>query len=158
MIAFPFDPVDAIMTVMQAAFDPAYGEAWNRRQIGDTLVQETSHFLLLDANGRVPDSVEQTAGFTLSRKVLEEEELLLIAVIPQARGLGVGSALLRQFIATATARGSTRLFLEMRAGNPAEALYLRHGFEPAGRRINYYRTGTNGPFDAITYARSSKLE
>jgi [ribosomal protein S18]-alanine N-acetyltransferase len=157
-MSLPFDPVDAIMAVMQAAFDPAYGEAWNRRQIGDTLVQETSHFLLFDANGQVPDSVEQTAGFTLSRKVLEEEELLLIAVVPQARGRGVGSALLRQFIETATARGSNWLFLEMRAGNPAEALYLRHGFEPVGRRINYYRTGTNGPCDAITYARSGQLE
>ncbi|MCL6250603.1 GNAT family N-acetyltransferase [Altererythrobacter sp. KTW20L] len=155
-MAVPFDPVDAIMAVMHAAFDPAYGEAWNRRQIGDTLVQETSHFLLFDADGRVPASVEQTAGFTLSRKVLEEEEeLLLIAVVPQARGRGVGSALLRQFIETATARGSNRLFLEMRAGNPAQALYLRHGFAPVGRRINYYRTGTNGPCDAITYARSA---
>ncbi len=29
---FGADPVDAIMAVMDAAFDPAFGEAWNRRQ------------------------------------------------------------------------------------------------------------------------------
>lgn len=148
-----FDPVDAIMHVMQLAFDPAYGEAWNRRQIGDALTFQHNHFLLLDGAGRVPQRVEDTAGFTLSRHVVDEEELLLIAVVPQARGRGVGSALMRQFIAEATARGSTRLFLEMRDGNPAQALYLAYGFQPAGRRINYYRAGTIGSLDAITYVR-----
>ena len=153
MTDLPFDPVDGIMHVMQVAFDPVYGEAWNRRQISDALTFQHNHFLLLDSAGRVPRRVEDTAGFTLSRQVVDEEELLLIAVAPQARGRGVGSALMRKFIAEATARGSTRLFLEMRDGNPAEALYLAHNFEPAGRRINYYRSGTIGPLDAITYVR-----
>ena len=147
------DPVDAIMLVMQAAFDPEYGEAWTRRQLGDALVMPNTHYLLLDADGRVPERVEDAAGFTLSRQVVDEEELLLIAVIPQARGRGIGAALLRQLIAMSAARGTARLFLEMRAGNPAERLYLRHGFAPVGRRPNYYRMGRGGPFDAITYAR-----
>ncbi|MEO0057507.1 MAG: hypothetical protein RIT17_960, partial [Pseudomonadota bacterium] len=29
--------IDRIMAVMEAAFDPAYGEAWNRRQVADAL-------------------------------------------------------------------------------------------------------------------------
>lgn len=142
------------MLVMQAAFDPEYGEGWTRRQLGDALVAPNTHFLLLDADGRVPDRVEDTAGFTLSRQVIDEEELLLIAVTPSARGRGVGGALLRQFIAMAEARGSVRLFLEMRSGNPAERLYLQSGFVPVGLRPNYYRAGRSGPLDAITYARS----
>lgn len=150
-----FDPVDGIMAVMNAAFDPAYGEAWTRRQVGDTLILPNSHFLLLDADCRVPERVEDAAGFTLSRQVADEEELLLIAVIPQLRGRGVGSALLRQFIAMAGQRGSVHLFLEMRADNPAEHLYLQHGFTPVGRRPNYYRAGSGGPRDAITYARGN---
>lgn len=145
------DPVDAMMQVMQVSFDPAFGEAWNRRQLGDALTFPRTHYLLLDAAGRTPQTLDNTAGFTLSRQAADEEELLLIAVTPQARGRGVGAALLARFIAEATARGSTRLFLEMRDGNPAAALYLRHGFQPAGRRINYYRSGTNAPLDAITY-------
>ncbi len=149
----PFDPVDAICRVMDAAFDPVYGEAWNRRQIGDALTFRHNHFLLVDADGNEPARVDDTAGFVLSRQVVDEEELLLIAVVPQARRRGVGSALLRQFIASAQQRGSTRLFLEMRDGNPAAALYLAHGFVPSGRRINYYRSGTIGPLDAITYLR-----
>lgn len=152
------DATDAIMQVMECAFDPAYGEAWTRRQLGDALIFPRTHYLLANAEGRVPQRMEDTAGFTLSRQAADEEELLLIAVMPQARGCGVGAALLGQFIAEATARGSVRLFLEMRDGNPAAALYLRHGFKPAGRRINYYRSGTNGPLDAITYLRAPVLE
>lgn len=149
------DALDAIMAVMAQAFDPAYGEAWNRRQVGDALLGAHTHFVLLDSSGLVPDRPEDAAGFTLSRQVGYEEELLLIAVAPPHRGRGLGWALMARFIAEAEARGSTRLFLEMRAGNPAESLYLRHGFVPVGRRPNYYRAGTTGPFDAITYLRAT---
>lgn len=148
------DAVDAIMAVMEAAFDPAYGEAWTHRQVSDALTFPRTHFILLDREGNEPARPEDCAGFTLSRQIGDEEELLLIAVAPAARRCGVGHALMRRFIADATARGSATLFLEMRDGNPAEALYLAHGFQPVGRRPNYYRNGRNGPFDAVTYSRS----
>jgi len=48
-----------------------------------------------------------------------------------ARGKGVGSALLRHIIATARARGMSRLSLETGSWEyfrPARALYARHGF------------------------------
>ncbi|MXO71343.1 GNAT family N-acetyltransferase [Altererythrobacter buctensis] len=143
------------MAVMEAAFDPKYGEAWNRRQVGDALVTPNTRFVLLDVAGGSPDDAADAAGFTLSRQTLDEEELLLIAVAPWARRRGVGHALMRQFLAISDGNGVTRQFLEMRAGNPAEALYLAHGFAPVGRRPNYYRSGNLGPFDAITYSRTS---
>lgn len=149
------DALDAIMSVMEAAFDPVYGEAWNRRQVGDALSFPNTHFLLADRNGLEPDRPEDAAGFTMSRQAADEEELLLIAVMPDARGKGVGHALMRHFLAQAKARGSNRLFLEMREGNPAENLYLKHGFCPVGRRRDYYCSGTSGPIDAITYSRIS---
>jgi ribosomal-protein-alanine N-acetyltransferase len=147
------DDIDRIMAVMVAAFDPAYGEAWNRRQVSDALLMPNTHYLLADAAGNDPAEAEPATGFVLSRGVLDEEELLLIAVHPDHRGCGVGTALLQRFIEGAAARGRTNLFLEMREGNPAEALYRRFGFEPVGRRSNYYRSAQHGPLDAITYAR-----
>lgn len=147
------DALDGIMAVMEAAFDPAYGEAWNRRQVGDALVLPQTRFVLLDTDGRTPDDAADAAGFALSRQTLDEEELLLIAVAPWARRRGVGHALMRQFLRQSAGNGVVRQFLEMRAGNPAEALYLAHGFRPVGRRPNYYRSGNLGPFDAITYSR-----
>lgn len=149
------DALDGIMAVMEAAFDPVYGEAWNRRQVGDALTMPHTHFVLLDQAGCQPESAEDAAGFTLSRQVVDEEELLLIAVAPWARGRGLGHTLMRQFVQQSVAKGVARQFLEMRAGNPAEALYLAHGFVPVGRRANYYRSGNLGPFDAITYSRAN---
>jgi ribosomal-protein-alanine N-acetyltransferase len=40
----------------------------------------------------------------------------------------------------------------MRDGNPAEALYRKFGFEPVGRRKNYYNRGTISGIDAISFA------
>jgi ribosomal-protein-alanine N-acetyltransferase len=153
LIGADIDDLDRIMAVMSAAFDPAYGEAWNRRQVGDALLLPNTHYLLVGPDGGEPDFGGEAVGFTLSRGVLDEEELLLIAVHPDHRGTGIGRVLLQRFIDAAEARGMTKLFLEMREGNPAESLYRRAGFEPIGRRRNYYRSASTGPIDAITYAR-----
>lgn len=148
------DDLDRIMAVMEAAFDPAFGEAWTRSQVADALLMPGTHYLLADERGGAPGEGAAAAGFTLSRAVLDEEELLLIAVDPRRRGRGVGTRLLQRLIEAARARGTTRLFLEMRDGNPAEALYRQHGFTTIGRRRHYYRRGSAGPLDAITFARN----
>ena len=151
MIGEQIDDVDRIRAVMQAAFDPAYGEGWNRRQVSDALLLPHTHYLL--AFDGEPSEGAKAIGFVMSRSAADEEELLLIAVSPDHRGRGIGSDLIERFIKAAQARGKARLFLEMREGNPAESLYRRAGFEPVGRRKNYYRSGAQGPLDAITYAR-----
>jgi [ribosomal protein S18]-alanine N-acetyltransferase len=147
------DDLDRIMAVMEAAFDPAFGEAWGRRQVSDSLILPNTHYLLAAADGRPPRDDEPAAGFALSRGAADEEELLLIAVAPGHRGRGIGSALIERFVAAAHARGARRLFLEMREGNRAERLYRRYGFESVGRRRHYYRGGSGSPLDAITFAR-----
>jgi ribosomal-protein-alanine N-acetyltransferase len=146
------DDLDRIMAVMETAFDPAFGEAWTRRQVSDSLVLPNTHCCLIGAGGTPVADGEQAVGFTLSRAAADEEELLLIAVHPHHRGRGLGGALLRTFIEQARARGAERLFLEMREGNRAEVLYRRHGFESVGRRRDYYRRGSGSPRDAITFA------
>jgi len=146
------DDLDRIMAVMEAAFDPAFGEAWTRRQVEDSLTVPGTHYLLAGADGAPPAEDEPATGFALSRGVVDEEELLLIAVHPEYRGRGIGGALLERFVAAARARGATNLFLEMREGNAAETLYLRHGFTRVGRRRHYYRRGSGPALDAITFA------
>lgn len=148
--------VDQIMVVMEAAFDPAYGEAWNRRQVGDALALPSTHALVVDEAGTPigegPDHAP--AGFVLTRHVLDEEELLLIAVVPAARRRGVGAALIRHLFVAARARGVNRIFLEMRRGNPAIRLYRSFGFEPIGERRNYYRMANGERIDAITFSKT----
>lgn len=148
----PPDDIDRIMSVMQAAFVPEYGEAWNRRQVEDALLIGNCHYYLLSASGNEPTEGEPAAGFFLSRQGFEEEELLLIAVSPAHRRKGLANKLLDRLKKDAATRGAKHLLLEMRLGNPAEALYRAHGFQPIGERIKYYRTLSGERLDAITFS------
>lgn len=150
--------LDRIMLVMEAAFDPAYGEAWNRRQVADALSLPNTHALVIDADGALirpgSDGGRAAAGFVLTRHVLDEEELLLIGIIPGCRRRGLGEALILRLIEAASTRGIARIYLEMRRGNPAVSLYRKLGFEPIGERPNYYRMANGERVDAITFART----
>ena len=143
------------MDVMEAAFDPLFREAWNRRQISDALVLPNTHALIVDHQGEfIEDDISSPpAGFLLSRHAADEEELLLIAVLPQLRGRGIGQVLIDQLFVSARARGVATIFLEMRRGNPAVHLYQKAGFKPVGERPNYYKTADGKLIDAITFAR-----
>jgi ribosomal-protein-alanine N-acetyltransferase len=132
----------AVMRVMDAAFDPAFGEAWTRGQCAGILSLPGVR-LLLTGDG---------AGFALARTVYDEAELLLLAVSPGRRRDGLGTALLDAVAHDARLSGAARLHLEMRAGNPAAALYARAGFVEVGRRRNYYRGADGTQMDAITLA------
>ena len=147
------DDLDHMMAVMETAFDPHWGEAWNRKQLSDTLLLPTTHYTIVSASGSAPANGDAAKGFALTRSAPGEEELLLIGVSPDARGRGLGSQLLSHCIAEARDRRADRLFLEMRDGNEAVALYGAHGFEPIGRRKAYYRASDGTRIDAITFAR-----
>lgn len=148
------DPVDAIMAVMQTAFDPRYGEAWTRRQVADALISPHTHFLLFGQEEGEPISAAKTTGFTMSRHAADEVELLLIAVRPEYRGQGHGKKIMQCFLDDARTRGARMAFLEMRADNPAAHLYRACGFEQIGVRKGYYRGAVGGPLDAITFGMS----
>lgn len=145
----PFD-VEAVMSVMQDSFDPAFGEAWTAPQCAG-LLPMPGVWLTIAAEGEAP------AGFALSRIVADEAELLLLAVKKDQHRRGIGRALLRSFVEQAAAKGARTLHLEVRDGNPAVHLYQEFGFTEAGRRRKYY-TGRNGEmFDAITLLRPAQV-
>lgn len=155
---WPDDPVDAIMRVMARAFDPQFGEAWNRRQVADALVLGTCRYGLIAPNGSVSESAEgeridAAVGFFLARRALDEEELLLFAVDLGHRRRGLGGALLDHFCRGSAKLGMSRIFLEMRAGNPAARLYESREFKLVGKRPAYYRGADGARRDALTYQR-----
>ncbi len=139
--------VEAVDRVMRAAFDPRFGEAWTASQcLG--MLSLPGVWLTLASDG------DLLTGFALTRSVADDAELLLLAVLPDRRGRGIGRALLRCTVADAAARGAARLCLEMRAGNDATQLYVGEGFEKCGERRNYYGGRGGERFDAHTYVRS----
>lgn len=90
-----------------------------------------------------------TSGIAAVMHVLDESELLEIAVQPAMQGRGYGKALLAQAIALARRNGAVCMFLEVRESNArARKMYTSFGFEETGRRKNYYPTEI-GREDAI---------
>lgn len=136
--------VPAVGRLMRAAFDPGFGEMWSDAQLAGALGSAGHRLQLAVSDGAL-------AGFTLSRQVLDEVELLLCATALDRRRRGIGRLLLRRAMVVHGDNGATRMFLEVRANNePALALYRAHGFSSVGRRPAYYR-GSNGQnWDAIT--------
>ncbi|MEJ2408654.1 MAG: GNAT family N-acetyltransferase [Novosphingobium sp.] len=146
------DDIDRIMAVMTAAFDPIFGEAWNRRQVEDALSFGNCCYCLAGSNCKQADEDMPAAGFFLSRTGFDEEELLLLGVSPEFRKQGLGRYLLEELRRGAAQRGAKRLLLEMRKGNPAQTLYNSFGFYQIGERRDYYRTQSGERIDAITFA------
>lgn len=135
--------IEAIMPVMQAAFDPSFGEAWSAEQCRGVMTLPGT-WLILAVTG------EAVAGFALWRSVLEDAELLLIAVRPEQQSLGAGNALLDHIERAAALNGVTKLHVEVRSDNHARRFYEARGFEKTGTRQNYYKRTDNGPNDAVT--------
>ncbi|MGR3662100.1 MAG: ribosomal protein S18-alanine N-acetyltransferase [Paracoccaceae bacterium] len=93
-------------------------------------------------------------GFALGRVVVDEAELLTIAVDPKQRRAGTGSRLLGDFLKESQIRGAKTCFLEVAATNsPAIALYKTSGFEESGRRPGYYRQSDGTTVDALLFSK-----
>lgn len=135
--------ISAMMTIMNDAFDPRFGEAWTAAQCLSTLVLPDCQ-LLLAKNG------ESICGFAMNRWVLDHQELLMIGVARRLHGQNVGKLLLSETICRARQGGRSKIFLEVRDGNNAHGFYLKAGFIPIGRRKNYYKNADGISPDAIT--------
>ena len=83
---------------------------------------------------------ESLAGYVGSQTVMDETDMMNLAVTPQFRRQGVGEALVNALVASLKELGSRCLTLEVRDSNvPARALYAQRGFAEVGRRRGYYR-------------------
>jgi len=109
-----------------------FPDPWSEESVASELENELSCWLVALDGGTV-------AGYVGSQTVLDETDMMNIAVHPGYRRRGVGEALVSELITRLKARGSRRLTLEVRASNvPAQKLYEKLGFAQAGRRPGYY--------------------
>ena len=142
-----FADIDSVMTVMDSAFGKRFGEAWTRSQLAGILPMAGVTLMLARQDGR-----DEVIGFSLFRAVADESELLLLGVLEDRQGRGVGGQLLGDFLERNRNDGVERVHLEVRDGNPAVEMYRNAGFSPVGRRRNYYHAPNGKRFDAITLA------
>lgn len=87
-------------------------------------------------------------AYCIWREVLDEAELLTIAVHPDHQGQGLAKKIFAEMFQRCSQKAIQRMFLEVAVSNlPALSLYHSLGFIEQGLRKNYYHTA-NGLLDA----------
>ena len=83
--------------------------------------------------------LDERGGMLLGRVIVDEAEVLTLAVAPHARRQGIASLLMEAARKETLRRGGRTILLEVAEGNvPARNLYARFGFIEVGRRHRYY--------------------
>ena len=110
-----------------------FRDPWSEKSVASELNNPLSHWLV---------AVEDDAvlGYIGSQTVLDESDMMNVAVSPTHRRKGIAEALVLALADALREKGSVKLTLEVRASNaPAITLYEKLDFKPIGLRKNYYR-------------------
>jgi ribosomal-protein-alanine N-acetyltransferase len=124
--------LDDVLAIENGAFP----RPWTRQHFLDELASPLAAArIALTGDGEV-------AGYICCRTIIDEAEILDVAVAPAWRRCGVGALLVRWALADCRHRGVITVGLEVRVSNRAAiALYHDLGFHEAGRRRGYYENG-----------------
>ena len=110
-----------------------FSDPWSENSVASELNNPLSLWLVAEENQTV-------CGYIGSQTVLDETDMMNIAVHPECRRRGIAAALIAELVHQLRERGSHILRLEVRESNaPAIALYETMGFTQLGLRKNYYR-------------------
>ena len=110
-----------------------FRDPWSENSVASELNNPLSHWLV---------AVEEDVvlGYVGSQTVLDESDMMNVAVHPDYRRKGIAEALVLSLAKELQKKGSTKLTLEVRASNAsAIALYEKLHFRQIGLRKNYYR-------------------
>jgi [ribosomal protein S18]-alanine N-acetyltransferase len=114
---------------------------WTKQLLQDCLQPSYQNWVLLQHN--------KIIGFVISKIILDECELLNIAITAAQRRKGHGQMLLQHVIDHAITKYVRKIFLEVRSSNQsAIALYKKMGFIKINERKNYY-PAKEGREDAV---------
>lgn len=111
-----------------------FSDPWSEDMLRGGFAASTQLYFCARAQGGA------LAGYGAVMAVLDEGELLRIAVAPAFRRQGAAAMLMEQIFRTAAERKLAFMMLEVRKGNiPAVRLYEKYGFAAEGIRKNYYQ-------------------
>lgn len=126
----------ALLAAIHAESFPP-NQTWDAKAIA-LMLGLPGHFALLAQMDGAP------VGFALGQAQSMEAEVLTLAVLPDARGKGVGQGLLAALLAMAAKLGAAEIFLEVAEANAsARRLYAKAGAQQVGRRRRYYADGAD---------------
>lgn len=111
-----------------------YDQPWSPRVFFDELAMENREYLVVTNGG------SRIVGYGGLLVVDEDAHITTLAVAPEARGQRLGKRLMLALVDRALGVGARHLTLEVRLSNSsARGLYELFGFDPVGRRKNYYK-------------------
>ena len=110
-----------------------FSDPWSENSVASELHNPLSLWLVaLDG--------DKVAGYIGSQRVLDEADMMNVAVHPDYRRQGIAGNLVKSLCAALAEKDIKHLMLEVRQSNaPAIALYGQLGFLQVGLRPNYYR-------------------
>lgn len=127
------EDADAVAEVEQQCFSVP----WSRESFWQEAQNEQASYTLVTDEA---DGAERVVGYAGCWFVLDEAQIMNVAVIPAYQGRGIAHRLMETVMREARERGAERMTLEVRPSNaPALALYRDCGFKSAGRRPHYYQ-------------------
>lgn len=127
---------EAVLSVMESVYEQS---PWTLEQIASSMSSQDEDYYLAYKG-------QELVGFLAVQTVLDEMEILQIAVKADFQRLGIAS----QLMATVMDWDGD-IFLEVRESNSAaQALYTRQHFTKIGKRKDYYR---NPVEDAVLMKR-----
>lgn len=142
------DQLKKLSHIHQLAFSHIGQDGWSHEALANSCAATGS--LLISA---LRDN--QPIGFALFRQVLDEAELITLAVAPDNQGRSVGSKLLQWAEDQLRSKDVCTVFLEVRADNAAAIrLYENLGFKATSVRKAYYKLAGAGRVDAVNYAKA----
>ena len=110
-----------------------FSDPWSEAAFTYELTNPLSCWLIAEEDGKI-------LGYIGSQAVIDEADIMNVAVVPQYRRRGIAKHLLERLIVELDAKNVKKLSLEVRASNEAAiTLYSMLGFEQVGRRPGYYR-------------------
>lgn len=125
----------------------SFHRGWSEQEFTQILIER-------NALAHLARLKRDVVGFIVSRAAGDEAEILSVAVAGQARGAGVGRALLDRHLSELAGLGIGTVFLEVEENNlAARRLYRRAGFSDVGQREGYYRSGPDNAARAIIMRR-----
>ena len=128
------DDIDRVIEVERASFT----KPWTREMYLAELENRDVSFLYLARN-----AAREVIAFCCFWKIFDELHINNLAVMPDARGHGLGTALLLHVLDQGNRLGARRALLEVRESNAAaRRLYERLGFAVSGTRPGYYTQPT----------------
>jgi ribosomal-protein-alanine N-acetyltransferase len=122
-----------------------FSDAWTENAIEETFCQKQAFISVADVDGEV-------VGYCIIYHVLDEGEMVRIAIDQKVRRQGIGKELLTYTSKVCQEKGVSRILLEVRMSNAsARGFYTNYGFGEDGIRKNFY---DNPKEDAVLMSKT----